>query len=302
VAVDGSFAFHRGARGTIARGTGTAGIAEMTDRAAGPEGRADTTPRFAIAIPMLDEAGAAEALLSACRDAAQPLGPFEICVTNDGSRDNTAEVLLAFRAANPDVAMTIVTHPRPGGQSAAIHDAVRAARAPIIVTLDGDGQNPPEELPKVLAPLLSDTRPALLGLVAGQRAKRNDPLPKRLASRAANALRGWMLKDGTRDTGCGLKAFRRDAFLALPYFDHMHRFLPALFQRDGWSVAHVDVAHRPRVAGESKYTNLGRAIVGASDLIGVAWLIRRRRKLSAADVSISRGTEDEQHVAPEVAQ
>jgi dolichol-phosphate mannosyltransferase len=256
------------------------------------------TPRFAIVIPMLDEAGAVEALLGACRDAARPLGRFEICVTDDGSRDGTGAALLAFRAANPDVALSIVTHRRPGGQSAAIHDAVRSARAPIIATLDGDGQNPPEELPKVLAPLLAADAPARLGLVAGQRAKRNDPLPKRLASRAANALRGWMLRDGTRDTGCGLKAFRRDAFLALPYFDHMHRFLPALFQRDGWTVAHVDVAHRPRVAGQSKYTNFGRAVVGASDLIGVAWLIRRRRKLAPDEMTVSPAGDPDPDTAP----
>jgi dolichol-phosphate mannosyltransferase len=166
------------------------------------------------------------------------------------------------------IPVTIVTHARPAGQSAAVHDAVRAAGAPLICTLDGDGQNPPEEIPNLLAPLLSDAASPRLALVAGQRAKRNDPLAKRLASRAANAIRGWLLRDGTRDTGCGLKAFRRDAYLALPYFNHMHRYLPALFQRDGWEVAHVDVTHRPREAGRSKYTNLGRAIVGLSDLFG----------------------------------
>jgi dolichol-phosphate mannosyltransferase len=243
-------------------------------------------PRFTIAIPMLDEGATAAALLEACASAAAPLGPFEICVTDDGSRDGTGAALRGFAAAHPELAVTIVTHARPGGQSAAIHDAVRAARAPLVCTLDGDGQNPPEEIPTVLAPLLAGDAPARLGLVAGQRARRNDPLPKRLASRAANGLRGWLLRDGTRDTGCGLKAFRRDAFLALPYFDHMHRYLPALFQRDGWEVTHVDVSHRHRVSGVSKYTNLGRALVGVSDLLGVVWLIRRRRRLAPADTSI----------------
>lgn len=247
----------------------------------------DAQPRFAIVIPMLDEAATAAELLTGCRDAATPLGSFEFCVTDDGSRDGTGDALAAFAAANPTLTMTIITHRRPAGQSAAVHDAVRAARAPVICTLDGDGQNPPEDLPAVLAPLLSDAAPSRLGLVAGQRVKRNDPFPKRLASRAANGLRGWLLRDGTRDTGCGLKAFRRDAFLDLPYFDHMHRYLPALFQRDGWEVAHVDVGHRPRAAGRSKYTNLGRAIVGLSDLFGVAWLIRRRRKLRPDETTIS---------------
>jgi dolichol-phosphate mannosyltransferase len=251
-----------------------------------PKAMDAAAPRFTIAIPMLDEGATAAALLEACASAAAPLGPFEICVTDDGSRDGTGAALRGFAAAHPELAVTIVTHARPGGQSAAIHDAVRAARAPLVCTLDGDGQNPPEEIPTVLAPLLAGDAPARLGLVAGQRARRNDPLPKRLASRAANGLRGWLLRDGTRDTGCGLKAFRRDAFLALPYFDHMHRYLPALFQRDGWEVTHVDVSHRHRVSGVSKYTNFGRALVGVSDLLGVVWLIRRRRRLAPADTSI----------------
>ncbi|MEZ5913189.1 MAG: hypothetical protein R3D84_14040 [Paracoccaceae bacterium] len=132
-------------------------------------------------------------------------------------------------------------------------------------------------MPKLWAPLL-DPAHAAVGLVAGQRVGRQDTLSKRLASRFANALRGWLLRDGTRDTGCGLKGFRRDAFLALPYFDHMHRYLPALFARDGWQVLRVDVSHRERQAGRSKYSNVQRALVGIYDLIGVAWLIRRRKK------------------------
>ncbi|WP_341862078.1 glycosyltransferase family 2 protein [Gymnodinialimonas sp. 57CJ19] len=248
-----------------------------------------TTPRFAIAIPMLNEADAVPQLLGGCMAAAEPFGAFEICVTDDGSTDGTGAALRAFGAAHPRANLTILTHPRPAGQSAAVHAAVSAARAPIIATLDGDGQNPPEELPKLLNVLLNG--PETLGLVAGQRVKRDDPLPKRVASKAANTIRGVLLKDGTRDTGCGLKAYRRDAYLALPYFDHMHRYLPALFQRDGWEIAHVDVAHKPRVSGASKYTNLGRAIVGLSDLFGVAWLIRRRRKVLSKEIEISRPEE-----------
>lgn len=135
------------------------------------------------------------------------------------------------------------------------------------------------------------TGPRLWRWSPGQRVKRDDPLPKRLASKAANILRGWLLRDGTRDTGCGLKAFRREAFLALPYFNHMHRYLPALFLRDGWDIAHVDVAHKPRAAGRSKYTNLGRAIVGLSDLFGVAWLIRRRARVIRSEAKVSRPEE-----------
>ena len=148
--------------------------------------------------------------------------------------------------------------------------------ARMICTLDGDGQNPPCELPKLFAPLLAPGSEAI-GLVAGQRVGRQDTLSKKLASRFANGLRGWLLKDGTRDTGCGLKGFRRDAFLRLPFFNHMHRYLPALFARDGWQIAHVDVSHRPRGAGRSNYSNLQRGLVGAVDLIGVSWLLRRRK-------------------------
>jgi len=251
------------------------------------DGQDASTPRFAIVIPMLDEGETAVALLEACRIASVPLGPFEICVTNDGSTDDTGAALQDFAASHPDLPVTIVTHTRPAGQSSAIHDAVKAARAPLICTLDGDGQNPPEEIPNLLAPLLAADASDRLALVAGQRAKRKDPLAKRIASRAANSFRGLLLKDGTRDTGCGLKAFRRDAYLALPYFNHMHRYLPVLFQRDGWEIAHVDVTHRPREAGRSKYTNLGRAMVGIRDIAGVAWLIRRRRILTPDEIKIS---------------
>jgi dolichol-phosphate mannosyltransferase len=142
-------------------------------------------------------------------------------------------------------------------------------------------------LPKLWGPLLSD-RTGRLGLVAGQRVRRQDTVSKRLASRLANALRGWMLGDGTRDSACGLKGFRRDAFLGLPYFDHMHRFLPALFKRDGWEVHHVDVSHRELLSGASNYTNLQRGLVGIVDLVGVAWLIRRRKKSSSAVESPSK--------------
>ncbi|MEM6637117.1 MAG: glycosyltransferase family 2 protein [Pseudomonadota bacterium] len=247
----------------------------------------DPDVRVSVVIPMLDEAGTVEALLDGCQDALEGVATFEICVVNDGSTDATADVLSGYRAARPDLRMTVVTHVRPAGQSAAVHSGVRASRGSLICTLDGDGQNPPSELPKLLAPLLASDRPKTLGLVAGQRLRRQDPPHKLIASRMANGLRRALLKDGTRDTGCGLKAFRRDAFLALPFFNHMHRYLPALFQRDGWDVAHCDVAHAERSSGRSKYTNIGRAIVGLTDLLGVAWLVRRRRSIAPGDVSVS---------------
>ncbi|MGR3783167.1 MAG: glycosyltransferase family 2 protein, partial [Albimonas sp.] len=174
-------------------------------------------------------------------------------------------------------------HAASCGQSAAVLSGVRAARAPICCTLDGDGQNPPAEIPKLVQPLLDDSSGAL-GLVAGQRVDRQDTASKKWASRAANGLRRRMLHDDTRDTGCGLKAFPRAVFLSLPFFDHIHRYLPALVKREGYRVALVDVSHRARGAGSSNYTNLGRAMVGALDLVGVWWLIRRRKLQTVASV------------------
>jgi len=232
-------------------------------------------PAVSIVIPMKNEAGNVAFLLGEIAEACGSLDSHEVIVVDDGSTDETAAKVREIIAADP--AVRLLQHPKSGGQSAAVHSGVQAARAPIVCTLDGDGQNPPAELPKLWQPLIAD-QTGTLALVAGQRVKRQDTLSKRWASRFANTLRSWLLKDGTRDTGCGLKGFRRDAFLALPYFDHMHRYLPALFKRDGWQIALVDVAHRERHAGSSKYNNLQRALVGLHDLIGVSWLITRRKK------------------------
>lgn len=227
---------------------------------------------ISIVIPARNEAGNIGALVRAIDAAMAGLRPVEIIVVDDGSTDATGAEVLGLGLPH----VRLIRHPQSGGQSAAVHSGVKAAQGAIIATLDGDGQNPPEELPRLVAPLLAD-KTGRVGLVAGQRVKRQDTWSKKIASRLANALRGWLLKDGTRDTGCGLKAFRREAFLALPFFNHMHRYLPALFARDGWQVAHVDVSHRARGAGRSNYSNLQRALVGAVDLLGVAWLLRRRK-------------------------
>jgi len=237
---------------------------------------AETTTDLSVVIPMKNEAGNIASLLAEIAALDGTLPHFEVIVVDDGSTDGTGAAGRAAWTLAPD-RLRVIRHPTSGGQSAAVHTGVLAARGALCCTLDGDGQNPPAELPGLVAPLLAPGAEAV-GLVAGQRVARQDTLSKRLASRFANAIRAWLLKDGTRDTGCGLKAFRRAAFLRLPYFDHMHRYLPALFKRDGWQVALVDVSHRERGAGRSKYTNFGRALVGIHDLIGVAWLIKRRKK------------------------
>ncbi|TCM87476.1 glycosyltransferase family 2 protein [Rhodovulum steppense] len=237
-------------------------------------------PAVSIVIPMKNESENVAFLLDEIAQACAALDSHEVIVVDDGSTDDTAGRVRDRMATDP--ALRLVRHAASAGQSAAVHSGVLAARAPIICTLDGDGQNPPADLPKLWGPFMADAT-GHLGLVAGQRVGRQDTASKRWASRLANALRARILRDGTRDTGCGLKGFRRDAFLALPYFDHMHRYLPALFRRDGWEVALVDVSHRERHAGRSNYNNLQRALVGLHDLVGVAWLIKRRKKARASE-------------------
>lgn len=234
-----------------------------------------TRPAVSIIVPMHNETGAVDDLLAGIALAAGALACFEIIVVDDGSSDDTLAKLQAAKTRYPQ--LRVLHHARAAGQSAAVHSGVQAARAPICCTLDGDGQNPPENLPKLWDVLLADTEHKI-ALVAGQRQNRKDTLSKRLASRFANGLRARVLRDGTRDTGCGLKGFRRTAFLDLPYFDHMHRYLPALFGAYGWEIALVDVTHSARETGVSKYNNLGRALAGAWDLFGVVWLMRRAKK------------------------
>ena len=235
-----------------------------------------TAPKVSVVVPLRDEAGSAGPVLEEIRAALEGRARFEIVAVDDGSTDATPVALARLAARHP--ALRVLRHPHPAGKSAAIHNGVLAARAELVCTIDGDGQNPAEDLPRLVAALEMGAR---VGLVAGQRSVRRDTAAKRAASRAANAIRARALGDGTRDTACGLKAFRREAFLALPYFDNMHRFLPALFRAEGWEVRLVDVGDRPRLAGRSKYTNAGRAAAGALDLLGVLWLLRRRKKALA---------------------
>ena len=239
--------------------------------------------KLSIVIPMHNEAENVVPLVREIDSACAGLSDKELILVDDGSRDDTAKLIGQMQLEYPWV--RLIQHPTAGGQSAAVHSGVQAATGQIVCTLDGDMQNPPSEIPKMVAPLMDANAPADLGLVAGQRVARQDTWSKKIASKLANGLRSRMLNDHTRDTGCGLKAFRRDAFLALPFFNHMHRYLPALFTRDGWSVAHVDVSHRERGGGTSKYTNFQRALVGIYDLIGVAWLIRRAKTARATEIA-----------------
>ena len=233
-------------------------------------------PWLSVVVPMRNEAGNVGLVVNGILEACSDTRPFEIICVDDGSEDQTSDRVSEEAARNACV--RLLRHDRSAGQSAALDSGIRAARGGVICTLDGDGQNPPQEIPKLLARLEDRAFPEGVGLIAGQRVGRKDSLSKRWASKAANALRVRLLRDGTRDTGCGLKLIRRDVFLNLPYFDHMHRYLPALVARDGWATLHQDVSHAPRHSGRSKYANLGRAAVGVYDLIGVMWLIRRRKK------------------------
>jgi dolichol-phosphate mannosyltransferase len=246
-----------------------------------PQQDSDNAIWLSIVIPAKNESENVAFVVEAINSALAGIDGYEVIYVDDGSTDATAEAVRETARRHPFV--RLVRHDRSGGQSAAIHTGVMAARGGVICTLDADGQNPPAEIPKLLARLEGHGFPAGVALIAGQRIGRQDSASKRWASKAANAIRSGLLRDGTRDTGCGLKLIRRDAFLSLPYFDHMHRYLPALVAREGWRTLHVDVAHAPRHAGRSNYANLGRALVGIHDLVGVAWLIRRRKKARAIE-------------------
>ena len=223
-------------------------------------------------MPVFEAEGAAPAL---AREIAAAFAgrAFEMLFVDDASRDGTRAALVGLKAEIPE--LRVLGHAKNSGQSRAIRTGVLAARAPIVVTLDGDGQNDPADGPRLVDALAAG--PPRLGLVGGERVKRQDTAAKRIASKLGNGVRKRLLHDCANDTGCGLKAFRREAFLRLPYFDHIHRYLPAMMLREGYEVAFQPVNHRHRQTGASKYTNLGRLWASASDLLGVVWLQRRSR-------------------------
>ena len=206
---------------------------------------------------------------------------YEAIFIDDGSSDGTADELARLKSVLPG--LRVLVHGRNLGKSAALRTGIRAARFPIVVTMDGDGQNDPADIHLMLSPF--EGAGPELGIVAGQRIRRQDTFSKRWASKIANPIRRWLLNDGTRDSVCGWKAMPRQVFLDLPYFDNMHRFLIALVMREGFSVKLIDVKDRLRAHGTSKYTNWGRLMVGIPDLFGVAWLMRRfRGKVQAKEL------------------
>jgi dolichol-phosphate mannosyltransferase len=233
----------------------------------------DVSPEVSVVVPVHDEAGAAGQLAKDIAAAFQGRS-YEMIFVDDASRDTT---LAELRALMPEMpALRVLAHATNAGQSRAVRTGVLAARAPIVVTLDGDGQNPPHDAPRLADALMA--APANVGLVGGVRARRQDSGAKRQASLWANRIRKKLLGDDADDTGCGLKAFRRDLFLRLPYFDHIHRYLPALMIREGFENRYLDVDHRHRETGRSKYTNWGRLMASFSDLLGVMWLKTRSRQ------------------------
>ena len=237
-----------------------------------------STPDYSIVVPVYDEGEAAPAL---AREIAAAFGDrsYEMIFVNDASKDDTQARLTALKAEIPQ--LRVLAHRKNSGQSRAIRSGILKARAPIIVTLDGDGQNDPADAPRLAERLKAS--PETLALVGGERVKRQDSEAKRWASRWANRIRRGLLKDQANDTGCGLKAFRREAFLLLPYFDHIHRYLPALMLREGFEVAFEPVNHRHRETGVSKYNNWGRLKASVSDLLGVMWLNARARNPQGVD-------------------
>jgi len=239
-----------------------------------------STPELSVVVPVFNEQDNVAPLIGEVVSALRGRIPFEIVYVDDHSRDGTLAALQRLKQDVPE--LRVLHHVSQSGQSTAVRTGVKAARGAWIATLDGDGQNDPADIPKLLAQ--RDGAPKDVKLFAGWRVNRQDTGSKRWASKWANKIRARMLRDDTPDTGCGIKLFERAAFLDLPYFDHMHRYLPALMQRAGWKTVSVPVNHRHRASGVSKYNNLNRALVGIRDLRGVSWLILRSKRTAVEEV------------------
>jgi dolichol-phosphate mannosyltransferase len=229
---------------------------------------------LSVVIPVCNEEDNVLPLAREIVAALRPRTPVEIIFVDDGSTDGTVAAVRAAREEIPEV--RLLRHSRRSGQSAAVHSGVRRARGSWVATLDGDGQNDPADFPAMLDALQrAHAADPAVRLVMGNRVTRRDTWLRRMSSRVANGVRGWLLDDGTPDTGCGIKLMHRETFLELPFFDHLHRFLPALYQRQGAKVISVPVNHRPRTQGTSKYGLHNRLWVGIVDMFGVMWLRSR---------------------------
>ena len=241
---------------------------------------AEGRPEFSVVAPVRNEAANVETLI---QEISQALGgrAFEIIFVDDASQDDTRARLFALKSKIPN--LRVIGHRKNAGQSRAIRTGVLAAKGAVILTLDGDGQNDPAGLPGLLAQLNRADAPGDLTLIQGRREKRIDSGWKKFGSKLANNVRRSMLKDKNSDSGCGMRAFKRDAYLQLPYFDHMHRYLPALMQSEGFMVEERAVGHRARQHGQSNYTNFGRLADALSDMRGVMWLRKRRRSPGGTD-------------------
>jgi glycosyltransferase involved in cell wall biosynthesis len=237
--------------------------------------KSEVVPQISVVVPAYNEAENVENLATEIATALSDV-PYEMIFIDDASSDETKSVLTDMKTRFPY--LRVLAHRENAGQSRGVRSGVRAARGPVIATLDSDGQNDPADIPALYAQLTRDDAPEGLAMVGGRRAKRIDSAAKKIASRFGNGVRKKLLKDDADDTGCGLKVFTREAFLNLPYFDHVHRYIPALMLREGYKIEFCDVNHRAREFGVSKYTNFGRLKVSIADLRGVIWL-RSRMKL-----------------------
>jgi dolichol-phosphate mannosyltransferase len=229
-------------------------------------------------IPALNEAGNIGRLIEETFAAVPAATLGEVIVVDDCSTDATGAEIKALIADGRHKGLRYLRHGTRSGQSTAMRTGILAAKFPVIATMDGDGQNDPHDIPKLLTRLAEPGTPGGVALVGGWRTQRKDTGSKRYASLAANWIRDSVLKDECPDTGCGIKVYWRETFVRLPFFTSMHRYLPALFITYGHAVAYVPVNDRARIAGVSKYNNLNRALVGLYDLVGVSW-IRRRTKV-----------------------
>ena len=236
--------------------------------------------KYSVVVPVYNEEENVAMLVDEIATALKGM-PYEMIFVNDKSTDNTLGSLQGLKKKYKT--LRVLSHQQNAGQSRSVRSGILAAKGEFIATLDGDGQNDPADIPALITQIIRKDAPDNLALVGGRRAKRKDSWAKKIGSRIGNGVRRWLLKDEADDTGCGLKVFTRAAFLRLPYFDHIHRYIPALMIREGYAIEFCDVNHRNRQFGVSKYTNFGRLIVSISDLRGVMWLGKRARNPQGVD-------------------